>query len=110
MNIMPLFHIHGLIAAVSASVAAGGSVWCTPGFDALKFFRWLDDASPSWFTAVPTMHQAILARAQRNRDIIDRNKLRFLRSSSASLPSQVMKELERVFGACLLYTSDAADE
>ncbi len=102
MNIMPLFHIHGLIAAVSASIAAGGSVWCTPGFDALKFFRWLDDASPSWFTAVPTMHQAILARAQRNRDIIDRNKLRFLRSSSASLPSQVMKELERVFGAPII--------
>ena len=73
-----------------------------PGFDALKFFRWLDDASPSWFTAVPTMHQAILARAQRNRDIIDRNKLRFLRSSSASLPSQVMKELERVFGAPII--------
>ena len=102
MNIMPLFHIHGLIAAVSASIAAGGSVWCTPGFDALKFFRWLDDASPTWFTAVPTMHQAILARAQRNRDIIDRNKLRFLRSSSASLPSQVMKELERVFGAPII--------
>jgi acyl-CoA synthetase (AMP-forming)/AMP-acid ligase II len=99
MNIMPLFHIHGLIAAVSASIAAGGSVWCTPGFDALKFFRWLDDASPSWFTAVPTMHQAILARSKRNKDAIEKNKLRFLRSSSASLPSQVMKELERVFGA-----------
>jgi acyl-CoA synthetase (AMP-forming)/AMP-acid ligase II len=99
MNIMPLFHIHGLIAAVAASIAAGGSVWCTPGFDALKFFRWLDDASPSWFTAVPTMHQAILARSKRNKDAIEKNKLRFLRSSSASLPSQVMKELERVFGA-----------
>ena len=99
MNIMPLFHIHGLIAAVSASIAAGGSVWCTPGFDALKFFRWLDDASPSWFTAVPTMHQAILARSKRNKDAIEKNKLKFLRSSSASLPSQVMKELERVFGA-----------
>ena len=102
MNIMPLFHIHGLIAAVSASVAAGGSVWCTPGFDALKFFRWLDDASPSWFTAVPTMHQAILSRSQRNKDIIESNKLRFLRSSSASLPSQVMKELERVFSAPII--------
>ena len=44
MNIMPLFHIHGLIAALSASIAAGGSVWCSPGFDALKFFRWLADA------------------------------------------------------------------
>jgi acyl-CoA synthetase (AMP-forming)/AMP-acid ligase II len=38
LNVMPLFHIHGLIAAVSASLAAGGSVWCAPGFDALKFF------------------------------------------------------------------------
>jgi acyl-CoA synthetase (AMP-forming)/AMP-acid ligase II len=102
MNIMPLFHIHGLIAAVTASIGAGGSVWCTPGFDALKFFRWLDDVSPSWFTAVPTMHQAILGRSERNKNIIDRNKLRFLRSSSASLPSQVMKELERVFSAPII--------
>ena len=102
MNIMPLFHIHGLIAALSASIAAGGSVWCSPGFDALKFFRWLDDASPSWFTAVPTMHQAILARSKRNKDTIEKNKLRFLRSSSASLPSQVMKELERVFSAPII--------
>ena len=102
MNIMPLFHIHGLIAALSASIAAGGSVWCSPGFDALKFFRWLDDASPSWYTAVPTMHQAILARSKRNKDTIEKNKLRFLRSSSASLPSQVMKELERVFSAPII--------
>lgn len=102
MNIMPLFHIHGLIAAVTASIGAGGSVWCTPGFDALKFFRWLDDASPSWFTAVPTMHQAILGRSARNKNIIDGNKLRFLRSSSASLPSKVMKELERVFSAPII--------
>jgi acyl-CoA synthetase (AMP-forming)/AMP-acid ligase II len=102
MNIMPLFHIHGLIAAVTASIGAGGSVWCTPGFDALKFFRWLDDVSPSWFTAVPTMHQAILGRSARNKNIIDGNKLRFLRSSSASLPSKVMKELERVFSAPII--------
>jgi len=38
LNVMPLFHIHGLVAAVSASLAAGGSIWCAPGFDALKFF------------------------------------------------------------------------
>jgi acyl-CoA synthetase (AMP-forming)/AMP-acid ligase II len=39
LNIMPLFHIHGLIAAVLTSLAAGASVFCTPGFDALRFFR-----------------------------------------------------------------------
>jgi acyl-CoA synthetase (AMP-forming)/AMP-acid ligase II len=96
---MPLFHIHGLIAAVTASLAAGASVWCAPGFDALKFFGWMKDASPTWYTAVPTMHQAILARAERNSDVIAAKPLRFLRSSSASLPAQVMQALETTFNA-----------
>lgn len=102
LNVMPLFHIHGLIAAVLASLAAGARIFCTPGFNALKFFSWMDEAHPTWYTAVPTMHQAILARADRNREIIERNRLRFLRSSSASLPPQVMKALEETFGAPLI--------
>lgn len=99
LNIMPLFHIHGLIAATLSSLAAGGSVFCTPGFNALRFFAWLDEAHPTWYTAVPTMHQAILARADRNQEIIARNPLRFIRSSSASLPPQVMAALEATFNA-----------
>jgi acyl-CoA synthetase (AMP-forming)/AMP-acid ligase II len=102
LNVMPLFHIHGLIAAVLSSLGAGGAVVCTPGFDALRFFRWMDEERPTWFTAVPTMHQAILARAERNREIIERVRLRFLRSSSASLPGPVMEQLEKVFGAPLV--------
>jgi acyl-CoA synthetase (AMP-forming)/AMP-acid ligase II len=98
LNIMPLFHIHGLIGAVLSSLAAGGSVFCTPGFNALKFFAWLDEAAPTWYSAVPTMHQTILARAERNRETIARRKLRFIRSSSASLPPPVMAELEQTFG------------
>jgi acyl-CoA synthetase (AMP-forming)/AMP-acid ligase II len=52
---------------------------------------------PSWYTAVPTMHQAILARAERNKEIAARAKLRLIRSSSASLPPQVMQALEETF-------------
>ncbi len=99
MNVMPLFHIHGLLAAVSATLATGGQVWCAPGFDALRFFGWLRDSDPTWYTAVPTMHQAILSRAPRNVDIIDAARLRFLRSSSASLPGPVMEKLFATFGA-----------
>jgi acyl-CoA synthetase (AMP-forming)/AMP-acid ligase II len=98
LNIMPLFHIHGLIAATLSSLAAGASVVCTPGFNALKFFAWFDEARPSWYTAVPTMHQAILTRAERNADIIKRGRLRLIRSSSSSLPPQVMEALEKTFG------------
>jgi acyl-CoA synthetase (AMP-forming)/AMP-acid ligase II len=102
LNVMPLFHIHGLIAAVLSSLGAGASVVCTPGFDALRFFRWMDEEKPSWFTAVPTMHQAILSRAERNKDIIARVPLRFIRSSSASLPGPVMEQLEKTFGCPLV--------
>ena len=99
LNVMPLFHIHGLIAAVSATFAAGAQISCAPGFNALAFFQQLKSVDPTWYTAVPTMHQGILARAPRNRDIIDGVRLRFLRSSSASLPAPVMKELHETFGA-----------
>ena len=102
LNVMPLFHIHGLIAATLASLHAGAAVVCTPGFNALRFFGWLDAERPSWYTAVPTMHQAILARAERNREIIARAPLRFLRSSSASLPAQAMRDLEAAFGAPMI--------
>ncbi|MGJ8572029.1 MAG: acyl--CoA ligase [Hoeflea sp.] len=99
MNVMPLFHIHGLIAAVTASLSAGASIWCAPGFDALRFFGWMKEARPTWYTAVPTMHQALLTRASRNEDVIKDVPLRFLRSSSASLPAQVMAELVATFSA-----------
>ena len=99
LNVMPLFHIHGLMAAVLASITAGSSVVCTPGFYAPGFFEWMKEFRPTWYTAVPTMHQAILARAADNREITHRCPLRFIRSSSSSLPPQVMKELEDTFSA-----------
>ena len=98
LNIMPLFHIHGLIAAVLSSVAAGASVCCTPGFNAFRFFSWFEEARPSWYTAVPTMHQALLGLAARNKEVIARGRLRLIRSSSASLPPPVMAELEQAYG------------
>ncbi|MGO9452172.1 MAG: acyl--CoA ligase [Candidatus Binataceae bacterium] len=102
LNIMPLFHIHGLIGAVLSSVAAGASIACAPHFDALRFFRWFAETNPTWYTAVPTMHQAILGRAARNPEVVAASRLRLIRSSSSSLPPQVMQELEKVFGVPVL--------
>jgi acyl-CoA synthetase (AMP-forming)/AMP-acid ligase II/acyl carrier protein len=99
LNVMPLFHIHGLMAVVLASVWAGASAVYPPGFDADKFFDWMQQFRPSWYSAVPTIHQAILARVDQNRKIIQDHPLRFIRSSSASLPPRVMADLEQVFAA-----------
>jgi amino acid adenylation domain-containing protein len=99
LNVLPLFYGHGLIATMLASLVAGASIVCTPGFYTSQFFAWLAEFRPTWYSAVPTIHQAILACAPLHREIIACCPLRFIRSASASLPPQIFVELERVFNA-----------
>jgi amino acid adenylation domain-containing protein len=99
LNIMPLYHIHGLIGALLATLHAGATIGCAPGFQAPRFFKWLEHFAPTWYTAVPTMHQAILARVEQQIEPRPRCRLRFIRSSSSALAPQVMARLEEVFNA-----------
>lgn len=100
--VMPLFHIHGIVASMLATLASGGTVVCPEGFSALEFWRWVESYRPTWYSAVPTMHQMLLARAERNQEIIRAHPFRFIRSSSAPLPPVVLERLESVFGAPVL--------
>ena len=97
LNIMPLFHIHGLMAGLLAPLLAGGSVYVCERFDALSFFADLQRAKPTYYSAVPTMHQLIVARASRNQEAIGNTALRLVRSSSAALPPTVLTALEEAF-------------
>ena len=97
LNVLPLFHGHGLIATVLASLAAGASIVCTPGCDVNSFFAWLSAFRPTWYSAVPTMHQAILGHARHNREHLADCRLRFIRSASAPLPPSILTELEQTF-------------
>jgi acyl-CoA synthetase (AMP-forming)/AMP-acid ligase II len=107
INVVPLFHGHGLLNVLLATVAAGASVVCTPGCEVAKFFGWLRDFRATWYSAVPTMHQAILAQARdQARDQAHHAgerpadcRLRLVRSSSAPLPPHVFAELEQTFEA-----------
>jgi oxalate---CoA ligase len=98
LNLMPLFHIHGLVGALLASLGSGGSVVCPPGFSPTEVFGWMQAFQPTWYTAVPTIHQAILAQVQTTSQPIPTNTLRFIRSSSASLAPTIMADLEQNFG------------
>lgn len=99
VNMLPLFHGHGLHNTLMASLAAGASVVCTRGWDVNNFFGWVTAFRPTWFSAVPTIHQAILAEARQNRERIRTCRLRFVRSGSAPLKNHVLEELESVFEA-----------
>src|SRR5947209_5787997 len=102
LNIMPLYHIHGLIGAVLSSLSIGASVVCTPGLHALQFFEWLAEFEPTWYTGVPTMHQAILRVALQRPDIDATSGLRFIRSCSSPLAPRLMADMESAFGIPML--------
>jgi amino acid adenylation domain-containing protein len=93
--VMPLFHIHGIVGALLSSLAAGGSVACTPAYRDGRFGSWLAELHPTWITAVPSIYQTMLVELSHRCEPV-RARLRFVRSSSAPLPPAVMREIERV--------------
>jgi len=97
LNPMPLFHIHGLVAGLLAPLIAGGSAIVASGVLANGLLQWIDSGKSTWYTAVPTIHQAILAETS-NRSRAAQHRLRFIRSSSAPLPTSLQAEMETVFG------------
>ena len=101
--VMPLFHVHGLVASTLATLATGGTVIVPAKFNPLSFWRVARDYGATWYSAVPTLHQLLLARAERGSGRpAGAEKLRFIRSCSASLAPQMMHDLEAAFGAPVL--------
>jgi acyl-CoA synthetase (AMP-forming)/AMP-acid ligase II len=101
--VMPLFHVHGLVASTLATLATGGTVVVPGKFNPLSFWRVANDCGATWYSAVPTLHQLLLARAgSGSAKPAGAGKLRFIRSCSASLPPQMMHDLEAAFGAPVL--------
>ena len=96
--IMPLFHAHGLLSSL-ATLLTGGSVISTPPFAPEHFFRAMEKFRPTWYSAAPTLHQAILQQVPRYQPIVDEHALRLVRSSTAALPAAILNELEQVFAA-----------
>jgi acyl-CoA synthetase (AMP-forming)/AMP-acid ligase II len=101
--VMPLFHVHGLVASTLATLATGGTVVVPGKFNPLSFWRVVRDYGVTWYSAVPTLHQLLLARVEPGAPRpAGAETLRFIRSCSASLPPQVMQDLEAAFGAPVL--------
>jgi acyl-CoA synthetase (AMP-forming)/AMP-acid ligase II/alpha-ketoglutarate-dependent taurine dioxygenase len=99
--VMPLFHIHGL-SAVFATLLTGGTVACPNQFDPDEFYHWLEELRPTWYTAAPTIHQAIVDLSADHREVIKRSRLRFVRSASSAMPTRLIRDIEQTFGVPFL--------
>lgn len=100
--VMPLFHVHGLVASTLATLLTGGAVVLMPRFNALSFWPTVKERRVSWYSAVPTIHQILLARAKGGARPAGAENLRFIRSCSAALAPATMAEMEERFGAPVL--------
>jgi acyl-CoA synthetase (AMP-forming)/AMP-acid ligase II len=99
--IMPLFHVHGLVASTLATFASGGAVVVPRRYSPLGFRPLMEATRPTWFTASPTPHQLILSRIQDRRPP-GCERLRFIRSCSAALAPAQMETMENLFGVPVL--------
>jgi acyl-CoA synthetase (AMP-forming)/AMP-acid ligase II len=100
--VMPLFHVHGLVASTFGTLLTGGTVVVAPRFNPLSFWSTVRDHRVSWYSAVPTIHQVLLARIKAGARPSGAEHLRFIRSCSAALPPQMMADVEERFGAPIL--------
>ena len=98
--VMPLFHGHGLIGSTLSTLASGGCVIVPPRFSASAFWGQFRDHRATWYSAVPTIHQVLLARA--DSDDTPNSAPRFIRSCSAALAPTILARLEHRFGAPVL--------
>ena len=99
--VMPLFHVHGLVASTLATFATGGTLVVPPKFNPLSFWSTVREHQATWYSAVPTIHQVLVSRCKGNRPP-GAEQLRFIRSCSASLAPQLMSDMEATFGAPVL--------
>jgi acyl-CoA synthetase (AMP-forming)/AMP-acid ligase II len=99
--VMPLFHVHGLVASTLSTLLSGGTVVVPGKFNPLSFWRTVRDTGATWYSAVPTIHNLLLSRAGSERPA-GAEGLRFIRSCSAALPPEMMEKMEQVFGAPVL--------
>jgi acyl-CoA synthetase (AMP-forming)/AMP-acid ligase II len=96
---MPLFHVHGLVASTLSTLLSGGAVVIPSRFNPLSFWRTVRDHGVTWYSAVPAIHQLILARSAK---AAGAESLRFVRSCSAPLPVETGRKMESLFGAPVL--------
>jgi acyl-CoA synthetase (AMP-forming)/AMP-acid ligase II/aryl carrier-like protein len=104
LNVLPLFHVHGLVSGLVTALAAGSSVVCTAGFDVTTFYHYLKEFLPTWYTAVPAIHQAVLSGARQQSISVRPCSLRVIRSASSTLHPSVVEQLESQFGVPVIDT------
>ncbi|KAI9331586.1 hypothetical protein BDR26DRAFT_938321 [Obelidium mucronatum] len=108
LNMMPLYHVGGIVRNLLAPILSGSTVIITSGFDAEAFWDILQTHSPTWYYAVPTMHMGILDQGQaanKNGNLSAngrggvgfRTSIRMIANAGGGLPHSLAVRLREMF-------------
>jgi len=93
----PLFTTSGLGNGLLGPLLSGASAVLPRCFDAERFFDWLAAFEPTYFSASPTVHRAILEQCERRAPRVP-SSLRFVRSSSNAMSEALQRSVEAALG------------
>nr|WP_283805871.1 AMP-binding protein [Bradyrhizobium sp. ARR65] len=102
LSVSPPFYSHGLKVTVFTPLLTGGSIAVPANNAILALDEWLDVLRPTWYSAGPAFHAAVLDKARRLDDARAAHTLRFVVSGGAPLPTDVQDDLQRILGVPVL--------
>lgn len=102
LNMMPLYHIGGLLRNLFAPILSGGSTILCRAFDPNLFWDIVEADGPTWYNATPSMHLMILAEVDERMDALSRSQIRFVCSAAGALLPSLAIRLQEAFGCAIL--------
>jgi len=98
--VLPLFHVNGIMVSVVSPLAAGGSTVIAPRFDPKTFWDLVEQARPTFFSAVPTIYVMLTGLPAEVRP--DTASLRCAVCGAAPMPAAAIHEFEDRYGVPIL--------
>ncbi|KAF5981973.1 coenzyme A synthetase [Fusarium bulbicola] len=102
LNMMPLYHVGGLVRNIFAPIFSGGSTVCCPSFDANLFWDVAETTQPTWYYASPSMHSIIIAEAAARPEALQRSRIRLACNAGGGLLPSLAYQLRDTFNCVVL--------
>ena len=109
LAIMPLNHGQGMFVALLPVPVSGSSIVCGTSMNPEHFFDLYEAFKPTWFTAIPTFYHALLRYASSHSVVLGNNQLRYIRTGSAAMSSDLMRDVASFFGKPVLMGYGSAE-
>jgi oxalate---CoA ligase len=102
LNVSPVYYSHALTTTVLPPLLTGGSAAFPTNPLNVDLAEWFGALRPTWYSAGPTLHLAVVEKTQLRPDARNEHHLRFISSAGAKIPKEVHDGVESALGVAVL--------